>query len=117
VAFLLSACGSRDASNQVVLFLSHAECQVEAEDQRRVVEGVLEDLLKLSGEALRSRRYPDYQMSPGAWTAVDVLSHYFVPATAVRLDPESFYEDAADGAARDAVQAQLTSVRSMTTEE
>jgi hypothetical protein len=116
-AIALLACG-QEASNSVARFLDGAECQFESEDQKQVIEATLEDLLALPVDALKVRRYPDYRMNEGAWTALEVIHHYFVPASRASLPEEaSFFEEVADPAAKQSIRVQLEALRAAPREE
>ena len=65
--------------NTVVVYLQGAERQSEDLDQRREIEKALNDMLTLTPDELRARRYANYQMEPGAWTIIQFLHRYFVP--------------------------------------
>jgi hypothetical protein len=66
--------------NTVVAYLQGAERQSEDMDQRREIEKALNDMLTVSPDELRKRRYANYQMQPGAWTIIDVFHKYFLPS-------------------------------------
>ena len=106
----LFACRDK-GPNTVVAYLQGAERQSEDLDQRREIEKALNDILTLSPDELRARRYANYQMEPGAWTIIQLLHRYFVPRQLVGLDESRFYHDIADPAARAVVQERLREVR------
>jgi hypothetical protein len=64
-------------------------------------------MLELSPAALRSRRYPDYQGRPGAWSAPELLRRHFVPQPGRSLTDADFFRDVAAPAARNALRQQL----------
>ncbi len=100
--------------NTVAAYLGGAERQAETDEQRREISRALHDTLELAPAELKGRRYADYGMNPDAWTVVEVLSHYFVPASPVALEDASFYRDVEDPAARAAIQEQLDALESAT---
>jgi hypothetical protein len=93
--------------NTVAAYLDGAERQAETDEQRREIARALHDALELTPDELRERRYAGYGMNPDAWTAVELLSHHFVPTTPMTLEETSFYRDVGDPAARAAIQEQL----------
>ena len=60
-------------ANSVVRYLGEADRQVETRSQRHEVKRALEDMLALSGEELRARRYADHGMRAGQWTLAGLL--------------------------------------------
>lgn len=106
----LPTCGREAAPNAVAAYLEGAERQSETDDQRREIRRALQDMLDLDAKALAARRYADYQLRPGRWTAIQVLERYFVPRTRTALDPATFYEDVKKAAAMEAVRKQLAAL-------
>ena len=86
--------------NIVVAYLQGAERQSEDLDQRSEVEKALNDVLTLSSDELRARRYANYQMEPAAWTIIQLLHGYFVPQKLKGLDETRFYRDVTDPTAQ-----------------
>jgi hypothetical protein len=101
---------ARSQANTVAAFLEQAERQTEAPQQRAEVRQALSDMLQLTPDQLAQRRYRDYADTPGAWTALQLLERYFVPAHPAVLDSATFYRDVTQPAARQAIQRQLTAV-------
>jgi hypothetical protein len=97
--------------NTVVAYLQGADQQFENANQRREIEKALNDMLTLSPDDLRKRRYANYQMQPGAWTIIDVLHKYFLPSKPVGLNHRRFYRDIADPAAQAVIRDHLQRVR------
>jgi hypothetical protein len=90
VSFGLFSCRDK-GPNTVIAYLQGAERQSEDLDQRREIEKALNDMLTLSPDELRKRRYANYQMEPGAWTIIQLLHGYFVPQELKGLDEARFY--------------------------
>jgi hypothetical protein len=97
--------------NTVVAYLQGADQQFENANQGREIEKALNDMLTVSPDELRKRRYANYQMQPGAWTIIDVLHKYFLPSKPVGLNQRQFYQDVADPAAQAVIRAHLREVR------
>ena len=89
---LLAACSGKQ-ENQVVLFLTGAERQVETDAQKEEIRHVFRDLLSLPPSQVKDRRYADYQGQPGTWTAPQLIEKYYVPVKPMRLDNDQFYRD------------------------
>ena len=57
-------------------------------------------------------------MNPDAWSVVEVLTHYFLPASsAAKLDPATFYLEAPQPLARQVIRQHLDALRSVAGEE
>ena len=76
--------------NTVVVYLEGADQQWETQEQGREIEKALNDMLTLSPDELRNRRYANYQMQPGAWTIIDILHKYFLPRGSADVDESRF---------------------------
>jgi hypothetical protein len=96
--------------NVVAEYLDGAERQSETVENRKEIRRALRDMLILSPQELQQRRYADYEGTPQAWTAVELLERSFVPARQAALDPASFYRDLAAPRARGAIRKQLQDV-------
>ena len=106
----LFACRDK-GPNTVVAYLQGAEQQWEDMDQQREVEKALNDMLKLTPDELRKRRYANYQLEPGAWTILQLLHRYFVSRGLVYIDESRFYRDIADPAAQAVIRDHLQHMR------
>jgi hypothetical protein len=106
----LFACRDK-GPNTVVAYLQGAERQSEDTDQRREIEKALNDMLTLTPDELRKRRYANYQMEPGAWDIIYLLHRYFVPQKLRGLDETRFYRDVTDPASQAIIRDHLQRVR------
>ena len=97
--------------NTVVANLKGADQQWETVESAREIERALNDMLTLSPDELRRRRYANYQMDPGAWTIIELLHRYFVPLKPLYVDKDRFYRDVTAVEARAVIRAQLEEVR------
>lgn len=95
------------APNTVVTYLQGADQQWENMDQQREVEKAINNMLTLTPDELRNRRYANYQMQPGAWTITELLDRYFVSRGLVYIDENRFYHDVTDRAARAVIRDHL----------
>jgi len=103
-----SGCERNVPENTVTLYLTGAQRQAETLDQRQEIQRALRDMLELPPEQLRDKRYANYQMEPGSWTAIDILERYYFPESPLTmLVPETFYRDVALPPAREAIQRHL----------
>ena len=97
--------------NTVVVYLQGADQQWETQEQGREIERALNDMLTLSPDELRNRRYANYQMQPGAWTTIELLHRYFVSRGLVYVDETRFYQDVTDPAAQAVIRQHLQDVK------
>jgi hypothetical protein len=97
--------------NTVVVYLQGADQQWETQEQGREIEKALTDMLMLSPDELRNRRYANYQMQPGAWTTIELLHRYFVSRGLVYVDETRFYRDVTDPAAQAVIRQHLQDVK------
>ena len=95
----------------VVVFLQGADQQWETQEQGREIDKALTDMLTLSPDELRGRRYANYQMQPGAWTVIELLHRYFVSRGQAYIDEKNFYHDVTDPAAQAVIRLQLQEVK------
>jgi hypothetical protein len=116
LAISIVVCGSlfacRDKGpNAVVAYLQGADQQFENAGQGREIEKALNDMLTLSPDELRTRRYANYQMEPDAWTIIDILHKYFLPSKPTGLDQNRFFRDVTKPEARAVIQERLLEVK------
>jgi hypothetical protein len=86
--------------NRVVDFFRGSELQIETGNQKQALAQALKDMLRLSPQLLKTKRYPDYQGNKGIWTPIQILSAYYVPSRPRSLEPDRFYRDLASQAAK-----------------
>jgi len=107
ILVLASSCNTKQAGNSIVLYMNGAELQIETMDQRQELQKALTDILTLSPEVLRQRRYADYQLTPNKWTIVEILQRYYVPPKRVFLNSDSFFKDVISKEAHQNIQKHL----------
>ncbi len=76
--------------NCVSDYLNCADLQCETREQRNETRRALSDMLVLKPSDLLKKRYCDYQMHKGQWTAIEVLQRYFLPADRIFIDRQCF---------------------------
>ena len=103
--------------NTVVVYLQGADQQWENMDQQREIEKAFNDMLTLSPDELRNRRYANYQMQPGAWTIIDILHKYFLSRGLADIDERRFYSDVTEPAARAVIREHLQQMRESPAQE
>lgn len=102
-----SASSAPPVTNCVATFLAQADRQSETDEQRAEIAHALRDMLTKTPEELKSLRYADYQGKKDAWTARELLEHYYLSPSASVLNDECFYRDVSAPEARAAVQKRL----------
>ncbi len=92
--------------NVVVAFFDEAEAQMETDDQRQILMRALDDMLRLSPNELRNKRYANYQLEPGKWTLAEVLTHYYYARTPIEF-PELLIDDISSKNSKQAIKKAL----------
>ena len=100
-----------DRENLITAFFGSAELQIETSAQKHELTQALSDTLNLAPEALKRKRYADYQGHKGKWTLPQILSAYFVPSRPIALEADRFYRDLGTDAAKAAVKKQLKALK------
>ena len=100
----------QNAPNSVVEFFDGAERQTETSEDRLKVRNALNDILTLTADSLRTRRYADYQGTAGAWSVTTVLEKHFVAHHPMELDTVRFYSDCRSDDARKLIERHLAEV-------
>lgn len=110
--FALIACAQPAPTNSVVAFLTGAERQAETKRQKIEIARALRDTLELPTSELQKQRYKDYTGHKNAWSAPELLTHYYVPPkpTAPWANEAAFYQDAATPEGKATLKATLTEV-------
>ena len=101
----------RSGRNPVADYLTGAELQYDGDAQRQNIINALTDALTLRGDALRARRYRDYQNRDGQWDLPTLLSRHFVPAGPGSTLGDRFYSDVTAKQAQQAIRAILRRLR------
>ena len=77
----------------LVDFLEGAQVQYESEAQRLTILGALEDVLALSVQDLKGRRYRDDQGTEGQWDLRTLVTRHLVPDSREKSPGFHFYSD------------------------
>ena len=101
---------SKERPNNVVIFFKNAEIQAETDEQRQEIKLVLLDMLNLTADELRIRKYPDYQNNSNQWDVIKFANSYFVPASPQVLAADTFFEDLEKPEARAVIQQLINSI-------
>ena len=95
--FLLTALdGCRKAKNPVLEYFENVELQYEGKSQEENIIHALNDILHLSENELRSRKYRDYTGKDNQWDLSTLISSHFVPDKGVSLGNNFFHDVKAD---------------------
>jgi len=73
--------------------LKQSEIQYETDEQKRIIINVLNDMLSLSSEELKNKKYPNYSNQIDTWDLPTVIERYFVPNNDTLLFEEDFYSN------------------------
>lgn len=78
--------------NSVADYFENSELQYETEIQKENISAALDDILKLSEEQLKERKYKDYTGKENQWDLPTLIYRHFVPDGPKNLG-ENFYHD------------------------
>lgn len=90
----LILCGCKENKNSFALYLDNVEVQFQGEFQQTVILEALNDILELSPEELKNKRYPDYVGNDNQWDLPTLINKYFVPDQSSKGFGDDFYNDA-----------------------
>jgi len=79
--------------NPVVDYLKGAELQYETEIQKENIANALNDILNLSEEQLKEKRYKDYTGRENQWDLPTLIYRYFVPEPPGTTLGDNFFQD------------------------
>ncbi len=79
--------------NPVTEYLKGIELQYETEIQKESIIVALNDILKLSSEQLKEKRYKDYTSEEDQWDLPTLIYRYFVPDRQGKSLGDNFYYD------------------------
>ena len=89
--FQLSSC--KDSDNQVLNYFNNAEIQYEGEIQRENLITAMKDILNLSEEQLKLKKYKDYSGNENQWDLPTLINKHFVPDREDKTLGKNFYHD------------------------
>lgn len=79
--------------NPVLLYFENAELQYEGKLQKENIRHALNDMLNLSEEELKLKKYSDYTGKEGAWDLPTLIYSHFVPNIKSKTLGHNFYHD------------------------
>jgi len=100
------------SDNVIVAFFDEAELQIETADQEQVLIKALNDMLRLSPDELRKKRYANYQLEPEKWTLAEVLSRYYYARTPIEF-ADLLIEETTSDKSKDAIKKALVKLQSI----
>ena len=89
--FQLPSC--KDSDNQVLNYFSNAELQYEGENQRENLITAMNDVLNLTEEQLKLKKYRDYSGDVNQWDLQTLIHKHFVPDKEDKTLGKNFYHD------------------------
>ncbi|MBN1531114.1 MAG: hypothetical protein JXA20_00490 [Spirochaetes bacterium] len=89
LAAAAAGCGS--GGNRVLDFLENAELQYHGDTQRENLAQACRDILTLTPDELRLKRYRDYAGREGAWDLPTLLYRHLVPSRKGKTLGDDFY--------------------------
>lgn len=114
LALLLGACEPPPPAatpviptNSVVEYLTDAEIQAETDGQRSELRKAFTDMLALSADELKTRRYAGFDGTAGVRSLPELLEAHVVPAKPAALAPVQFFADVKQPAAQESVRKLL----------
>ena len=85
--------GCRKAENPVLNYFENAELQYEGKLQEENIMTALNDILNLSEEELKAKRYKDYAGKEDQWDLHTLIYKHFVPDKKGKSLGNNFYHD------------------------
>lgn len=87
ILLIMAACSSNssDKKNELqkdefLKYFENVEIQYETETQKESILTVLNDILNLSADELKNKKYPNYTGKENQWDLPTLINRYFVPA-------------------------------------
>ena len=109
--FSFAACAQDSSDQQLYTYLNGAELQVETDDQRQEIKKALQNMLNLSPEVLKKKRYKNYRIEENQWTLVELLQAYYFPSKPMALEHDiSLYRETSDPKVRQIVSKLLSNL-------
>ena len=110
-AFLLASCiVCGKAENPVAEYFENAELQYEGEVQKENILTALNDILCLSEDELRARRYKNYTGKDDEWDLPTLIVRHFVPDEKKTLG-NNFYHDIKTKEMREKIEKMIAQIR------
>lgn len=110
---LLTACHNHSQlPNHLYQYLEGAELQYETIENKEEIRHVLNDMLHLSSDELKRKKYKNYR-GITEWPAHYVIERYFVPNSQKFLDKDTFYEELAEPKTKKSIHKWLEEVEAI----
>jgi hypothetical protein len=79
--------------NQTAKYFRGVEVQYENSNSKRIIIRALNDILTLSEQELKAKRYPDYAGREENWDLPKLIYSYFVPDDSQKIMGKNLYKD------------------------
>jgi hypothetical protein len=93
LCLLITLIGCKKEKNSVLNYLENAELQYEGKLQEENIITALNDILKLSKEQLKTKKYKDYTGKENQWNLSTLIYRHFVPNKKNITLGDNFYCD------------------------
>ena len=94
IIYVLDGCSMwPNVENETARYFNGVEIQYENESQRDVIVQLLNDILSLPEQELRTRTYPDYAGHTGVWHLPEIIPRYFVPDDSQKTLGDHLYSE------------------------
>ena len=93
ILFIIQLTSCKDSENQVLNYFNNVELQYEDQVQEETILEAMNDILNLSEEQLKLKRYKDYSGLENHWDLPTLIYKYFVPDNESKTLGENFYKD------------------------
>lgn len=93
ILFIIQLTSCKDSENQVLNYFNNVELQYEDQVQEETILEAMNDILNLSEEQLKLKRYKDYSGLENQWDLPTLIYKYFVPDNESKTLGENFYKD------------------------
>ena len=93
ILFIIQLTSCKDSENQVLNYFNNVELQYEGRVQEETILEAMNDILVLSEEQLKLKRYKDYSGLENQLDLPTLIYKYFVPDNESKTLGENFYKD------------------------
>jgi hypothetical protein len=97
--FLLAACNSNTSNknndlqeDELFYYFENVEIQYETEEQRENILSALNDIIYLSVEELKNKRYKNYMGEMNKWNLETLINSHFIPDNKNKKLGDNFYD-------------------------
>jgi hypothetical protein len=92
-SLLIPLLNCKKTDNPVLEYMQHAELQFEGKEQKVNIVTALNDILDLSEEQLKTKRYTDYTGNDNKWDLSMLIYRHFIPDKKGESLGNDFYHD------------------------